>query len=293
MSRITGIYQITNLHNNKSYIGQSRNIFLRWKQHTRHLDRSESEATSLIRKAFTKYGLCKGVSSIGVHAGFRFEIIEECAVEKLLEREYYHIVNRKPEYNISRMPPRADISFRVKRVPSSSDESKICLQYHNTGRLGYYPGHLYDGEESETPAMEAVHYISTKKREVMNAKGNTVLLIVGVKIGKTTDYFAWSVMVVEELECFEGENLPYNILGDQVFFRSPMRLNDLKGFREFRHRQGNFGLGFQNISDDPWIKTIRQIIERGPYITDSNISWIHWVRQFEKKNGIDSVALCA
>ena len=70
-----GIYKITNLINGKCYIGQSRNIQNRWRRH-----RSSNDEYS-IHLAFRKYGL----------ENFKFEIIEECSVDKLNDREKYWI----------------------------------------------------------------------------------------------------------------------------------------------------------------------------------------------------------
>ena len=66
---MTGIYRITNITNGKSYIGQSKNIFRRWKQHTSGLN-PESDET-IIRKAFVKYGLLQQVSRKGEYGNFR------------------------------------------------------------------------------------------------------------------------------------------------------------------------------------------------------------------------------
>ena len=60
---MTGIYRIKNINNGKSYIGQSKNIYRRWKQHTSGLN-SKSDET-IIRKAFVKYGLFQQVSREG------------------------------------------------------------------------------------------------------------------------------------------------------------------------------------------------------------------------------------
>lgn len=70
-----GIYKITNILNQKVYIGQSKNIENRWKAH------KCSKDNSIIHLAFKKYGL----------SNFIFEVIEECPVELLNEKEIYWI----------------------------------------------------------------------------------------------------------------------------------------------------------------------------------------------------------
>lgn len=73
-----GIYKITNLVNNKCYIGQSQNIQSRWSHHRSFKEDSKNYP---LYSAFKKYGM----------DNFKFEILEECLVDKLDEREIYWI----------------------------------------------------------------------------------------------------------------------------------------------------------------------------------------------------------
>ena len=73
-----GIYKITNTENGKCYIGQSRDIEARWQK---HLSAYKSSPDWELYRAFKKYGISK----------FTFEIVEECAIEELNEREIYWI----------------------------------------------------------------------------------------------------------------------------------------------------------------------------------------------------------
>lgn len=77
----TGVYKITNCKNGKFYIGQSKNIFLRWKSHTQALSDNSNE--SIIRMAFAKYGLRRQVSKPGIYNNFKFEILENCRTAHL------------------------------------------------------------------------------------------------------------------------------------------------------------------------------------------------------------------
>lgn len=75
-----GIYKITNKVNQKSYIGQSKNIERRWQQHLYEAKNSKQiQYTYTIHKAFQKYGI----------ENFSFEILE--LTDKLDEREVYWI----------------------------------------------------------------------------------------------------------------------------------------------------------------------------------------------------------
>lgn len=75
-----GIYKITNTINGKSYIGQSNCIQRRFAQHKSPYEQNRHSNKPLY-KAFLKYGI----------ENFKFEIIEECPIEKLNEREQYWI----------------------------------------------------------------------------------------------------------------------------------------------------------------------------------------------------------
>ena len=76
---MTGIYKITNLINNKIYIGQSVDIKRRWYYYTN--PPKELDYKSKIIPAIKKYGI----------ENFKFEILEECPIDQLDERESYYI----------------------------------------------------------------------------------------------------------------------------------------------------------------------------------------------------------
>lgn len=87
-----GIYKITNLLNNKVYIGQSRNISERWRSHR---TKYQTQDYPLYR-AIRKYGI----------DNFSFEVIEECEIDKLNDREiywiaYYNANNKNNGYNLT------------------------------------------------------------------------------------------------------------------------------------------------------------------------------------------------
>ena len=73
-----GIYKITNKVNGKCYVGQSRDIEARW---AKHLSAYKSSPEWELYRAFKKYGI----------AAFSFEVVEECTIEELNEREIYWI----------------------------------------------------------------------------------------------------------------------------------------------------------------------------------------------------------
>ena len=74
-----GIYKIVNLVNGKIYVGQSINIQKRWYQHKS--DYNKEGGCPILYAAIRKYGI----------ENFSFEVIEECSLELLDEKEKYWI----------------------------------------------------------------------------------------------------------------------------------------------------------------------------------------------------------
>ena len=75
-----GVYKITNNLNNKSYIGISTDIERRWADHKLQYNWTRESKKSLYQ-AFIKYGI----------QNFTFEILEECTITELGEKEKYYI----------------------------------------------------------------------------------------------------------------------------------------------------------------------------------------------------------
>lgn len=76
----SGIYMIKNTVNNKVYIGQTKAFKYRWQQHKSDL-RNNRHHNKHLQFAWFKYG----------EDVFTFEIIEECPIESLNEKEKYWI----------------------------------------------------------------------------------------------------------------------------------------------------------------------------------------------------------
>ena len=85
-----GIYKITNNQNGHCYIGQSRDIISRWSDHkiAAYNERGKGYNYPLYR-AIRKYGI----------NNFNFQILVECEIIELNQKEVYYISLFKPEYN--------------------------------------------------------------------------------------------------------------------------------------------------------------------------------------------------
>ena len=89
----SGIYQILNTINGKFYIGSAKNISARVYEHERQLNNNKHSNCHL-QYAWNKYGI----------ENFKFQVVEYCEVEKLIEREQFWIDNTnccKIGYNLS------------------------------------------------------------------------------------------------------------------------------------------------------------------------------------------------
>ena len=122
MTRYGRIYIIRNTVNDKVYVGQTHvSIKLRFQN---HLSAARRDLDYVIGKAIRKYGEDK----------FYVELLEECLVEELNEREQYWIsffeaTNNRFGYNIS-------IGGNVVRTTKKLNEDKV-LQMFNSG-IGSY-----------------------------------------------------------------------------------------------------------------------------------------------------------
>lgn len=74
--KIVGIYRVTNEINGKVFIGHSTDITRRFREY-----KYRKNPRNSIEEAITKYGL----------ENFKFELIEECSIDNLNNREVYYI----------------------------------------------------------------------------------------------------------------------------------------------------------------------------------------------------------
>jgi group I intron endonuclease len=131
---MSGIYKIENLINGDLYYGSSKNIQKRWKTHRNQLSRGK-HGNFHLQRAWIKYG----------SHNFIFEVIEECSLDILLEREQ-HYLDMNPKYNIgmksnggdnlSKNPNREEI---IKRMTKSTRERYDRMTKEEIDKLYSYP----------------------------------------------------------------------------------------------------------------------------------------------------------
>ena len=140
---ISGIYAIKNSINNKVYIGSSKSIRFRFYEHKYDLNKGDHSSQHL-QSSWNKYG----------KNNFRFEIIEECAIDFLIEKEEFWIEhfkshNRKYGYNSIRIIENhyfhneetkqkiMDKSWNIKKE-EIIQSNKIEADYHNMTRRNQF-----------------------------------------------------------------------------------------------------------------------------------------------------------
>lgn len=98
MNITSGIYKITNLINNKIYVGSTKFFNIRKTEHYSRL-RLNSHCNIKLQRSFNKYG----------EQNFKFEILETCIESNLIFREQFYIDTLKPEFNICKIAGRLSI----------------------------------------------------------------------------------------------------------------------------------------------------------------------------------------
>lgn len=104
--KISGIYQIKNVINNKVYVGSSINLKNRLNTHKYTL-KHNNHFNNHLQSSYNKHGV----------ENFIFEIIEECDKEVLLERENYWIKNFRA----------TDKNFGYNKRPDATNNSGIII----------------------------------------------------------------------------------------------------------------------------------------------------------------------
>jgi group I intron endonuclease len=87
----SGIYKITNITNDNFYIGSSSDLLRRKKQHKYDLNLNKHHSKYL-QRAWNKYG----------GDNFKFEVLEYCPIENMLNIEQRYLSTLEPVYNVSK-----------------------------------------------------------------------------------------------------------------------------------------------------------------------------------------------
>lgn len=151
MEIISGIYKITNTITNQFYIGSSKNIKQRWKDHRK----------ITTRKLYKNYPLYSDMTLYGLE-NFKFEIIERCNdLQYLKELEYNYICKLSPFYNIGKPWSKRDTSKDICGIYKITNKitndfyigsSKNIKERWNSHRRSYHWKN-----NPKTPLYKAIH----------------------------------------------------------------------------------------------------------------------------------------
>lgn len=142
----SGIYKITNIINNKCYVGSSYNVENRLRIHKSKLRKGLS--TVKLQNAWNKAG----------EESFVFEFLQAVAVNELKNKEQHYFDVLRPEYNIDPIARRNSIEIREmnSRILSSrgnpmfgrkhSDETKRKMSSHFKEKFKNKENHPFYGK---------------------------------------------------------------------------------------------------------------------------------------------------
>lgn len=96
----SGIYAILQLSSGRHYIGSAKSLDARWRKHLSDLRRNKHHCSKL-QRSWNKYG----------EVDFRFDVIQRCGVDVLVEREQFFIDSTLPYFNVLRRA-RSPLGFK-------------------------------------------------------------------------------------------------------------------------------------------------------------------------------------
>lgn len=162
---IIGIYKITNKKNGHAYIGQSVDIYKRWTNHKIAAFNKNDDAY--------KYPICRAFRRYGVE-NFDFEILEECRIDELNEKEIHYIAlyntffygyNQTLGGEHSSLVPKENIigifhdlettQMVHKEIADKWNVSRSTVDWINTGRMWHQDGREYPIQKYNPPKKEA------------------------------------------------------------------------------------------------------------------------------------------
>lgn len=205
-----GIYKITNLKNNKIYVGSTRKSFYsRYKSHYEKLRTNNHKAYHYLQASWNKYG----------GENFEFSIIEICNYEECVQREKYWInflecYKREIGYNINRNPDESPILTLESRMKVS----KTLKELYRIGRLHPNDTSFKNGL---VPWNKGKHYESTDhlkvpkriKADKTNVKNTKRTLLPNILVYDINENFIGEWRSAKDIEDFSKtnqNNLPIN-----------------------------------------------------------------------------------
>lgn len=161
---ISGVYQIINTINNKTYIGSSINCKIRCKSHIRDL-LINNHCNNKLQNSWDKYG--KNV--------FMFKLLESVGDKSdLLKREQYYLDTLNPEYNICKI---AGNTLGVK--PSNETKERISIsltdKYSGDKSFNYKGGYIKPKNKLESSVCDKIFKTNITKTRQSDKSGKPII----------------------------------------------------------------------------------------------------------------------
>lgn len=169
--KVSGIYIIYNIPDEKFYIGSSVNIYKRWKSHKKRLEYNQHN-NKYLTEVYKKYGI----------DSFIFKIIEYCLPEKTIDREQYYLDLYKPYernigYNIMSRADRVFLTDEIKNRISKSltgksitNKAKERISISNSGENNGNFRKNYSEEEKNILSKSLIRYYSDEENRKKHSK---------------------------------------------------------------------------------------------------------------------------
>lgn len=194
-NKLSGIYRITNLTDGKIYIGQTRDFERRMKDYQYRVNAPSSN----MEKIIAKYG----------KDNFKYELIEECAINKLDEREIYYI------HKFNAIDP--EIGYNKCKGGGShthTEDTKIRMMVTHTGMK----------ESPATKKRKSKRVVAINDEDLIIADSGKLL---GEYLGYTKDIVSHAVSQPHQLAGYFVYNWDYDIRHQKMekFIRRKIKLN--------------------------------------------------------------------
>ena len=158
--KISAVYKITNTITNDFYIGSSKDVKERWRNHKKP-SKWKQYPNNLMYLDMQKYGLDK----------FEFQVIAEVEIEQLKETEQQFIETLKPTYNKNRAKgwdsethnkyQKSDKGKETHRKSQNKYDNQLCFYNSKTLTLAALASRFIKAG-IEHPYLEAKKYLLNK-----------------------------------------------------------------------------------------------------------------------------------
>ena len=187
MKNKSGIYMILNTYNNKCYIGSTKNFYTRKQKHFRLLVLNKHHSNHL-QKAYNKYGKDK----------FTFIILEECEIEKLLEKEVFWINLKNsldPRYGYNVAIPKKNENLKLREDTILKLKMNSYKQWYSDKRISLEE--FLEGKRAKDLYIKKG--IPNKEKVLVFNKNTGIKEYEFESISKTASYFKTSQKRISEV----------------------------------------------------------------------------------------------